>query len=393
MCAHIPLWRCAAPGGMQLRLHSRALARLACSALGGGAGRTAPLSAQTRPPCRWQGSATRGAASMPPALGAGAERVEPSGGGRLGAGLVAGALLCAAAGRAASAAPLSDGGAQLTHRIDSYGGVVVDVSALPSDPAAFTAALEASVACWLAAGRRGVWLQLPLERAALVAPAVAAGFVFHHAEPGHLMLTRWLPAGPSPLPPNASHQVGVGAFVLNTAGEVLVVQERAGPAARPGFWKLPTGLVNQGEEIHAAAVREVAEETGVDAEFVTVMGVRQAHSLAFGKDDMFFLCALRLKDGSAAAPQLTPQAGEIAAAAWISLADFGAMPHVADPGTVWGHLHVLCGEWAAGRYGGIEARSLPVGFGRAGHNTVYTAAPPPPPPPPPPRGPPGVARF
>ena len=162
--------------------------------------------------------------------------------------------------------------------------------------------------------------------------------------------------------------------MLNAAGEVLVVQERTGPAARPGFWKLPTGLVNQGEEIHAAAVREVAEETGVDAEFAGVVGVRQAHGLAFGKDDLFFLCALRLKDGSAAAPTLTPQENEIAAAAWMPLQQFATMPHVADPSTVWGHLNKLCNEWAAGRYAGIEAQSLPVGFGRPGNHTVYTAA-------------------
>ncbi len=40
------------------------------------------------------------------------------------------------------------------------------------------------------------------------------------------MLTRWLPACENKLPPNASHQVGVGAFVLNERREVLVVQVR-----------------------------------------------------------------------------------------------------------------------------------------------------------------------
>jgi hypothetical protein len=34
------------------------------------------------------------------------------------------------------------------------------------------------------------------------------------------MLTRWLPTTPSTLPPNASHQVGVGAFVVNEKGQV-----------------------------------------------------------------------------------------------------------------------------------------------------------------------------
>lgn len=56
------------------------------------------------------------------------------------------------------------------------------------------------------------------------------------------MLTCWLPRDvPSPLPPNASHQVGVGAFVVNEKREVLVVQERLGPLRGKGVWKLPTG--------------------------------------------------------------------------------------------------------------------------------------------------------
>lgn len=38
------------------------------------------------------------------------------------------------------------------------------------------------------------------------------------------MLTRWLPPTENKLPPNASHQVGVGAFVMNERREVLVVQ-------------------------------------------------------------------------------------------------------------------------------------------------------------------------
>ena len=80
------------------------------------------------------------------------------------------------------------------------------------------------------------------------------------------MLTHWLPDSENKLPPNASHQVGVGAFVFDSAtGRVLVVQERSGPLKGKGVWKMPTGLVMQGEDITEAAVREVYEETGVRA--------------------------------------------------------------------------------------------------------------------------------
>ncbi len=71
-----------------------------------------------------------------------------------------------------------------------------------------TSNLHCQVQTWRAAGKRGIWLEVPLSRAALVGPAVSLGFAFHHAEPSYVMLTQWLPTHePSTLPPNASHQV------------------------------------------------------------------------------------------------------------------------------------------------------------------------------------------
>lgn len=46
------------------------------------------------------------------------------------------------------------------------------------------------------------------------------GFRYHHAELNYLMLVRWLPETPDTIPANASHRVGVGAFVLNDKREV-----------------------------------------------------------------------------------------------------------------------------------------------------------------------------
>ena len=46
-------------------------------------------------------------------------------------------------------------------------------------------------------------------------------FSYHHAEPTYVMLVIWLANDiPSTIPVNALHQVGVGAFVLNSEGEV-----------------------------------------------------------------------------------------------------------------------------------------------------------------------------
>ena len=41
----------------------------------------------------------------------------------------------------------------------------------------------------------------------------------------------------------------MGAIVLNARGEILVVQEKNGPLKGQGVWKMPTGIIHQGEEL------------------------------------------------------------------------------------------------------------------------------------------------
>lgn len=46
------------------------------------------------------------------------------------------------------------------------------------------------------------------------------GFWYHHAEPTYLMLAYWIPTTAHTLPANASHTVGIGAFIMNNKREV-----------------------------------------------------------------------------------------------------------------------------------------------------------------------------
>ncbi len=60
---------------------------------------------------------------------------------------------------------------------------------------------------------------------------------------------------------------GVGAAVLvrDEQGRVLLIR-RAEGSTRPGFWAVPAGYVDYGEDVREAARREMREETGLDVE-------------------------------------------------------------------------------------------------------------------------------
>ncbi|KAF8080526.1 hypothetical protein N665_0936s0005 [Sinapis alba] len=205
---------------------------------------------------------------------------------------------------------------------DNYDGVTVTMEE-PMDAEVFTARLRASLSHWRQEGKRGIWIKLPLALANLVEPTVSEGFRYHHAEPNYLMLVSWIPNTPDTIPANASHIVGVGALVLNKdTREVLVVQEKSGYFKDKNVWKLPTGVVNEGEDICNGVVREVAEETGIVADFVEVLSFRQSHKAFLKqKTDLFFLCVL-----SPRSYEITEQKSEILQAKWMPIKEYVEQP-------------------------------------------------------------------
>ncbi len=66
--------------------------------------------------------------------------------------------------------------------------------------------------------------------------------------------------------------VGAAVTIWDEAGRLLLI-ERAEGATRPGLWAIPAGYVDYGEEIRAAAARELEEETGLRAEIGEVVWV------------------------------------------------------------------------------------------------------------------------
>jgi 8-oxo-dGTP diphosphatase len=62
----------------------------------------------------------------------------------------------------------------------------------------------------------------------------------------------------------AAPMVGVGVAVFDRAGRLLLVQRGRPPGL--GTWGLPGGLIDLGEKVVAAVVREVMEEVGITVE-------------------------------------------------------------------------------------------------------------------------------
>ncbi|KAK9102268.1 hypothetical protein Sjap_019522 [Stephania japonica] len=183
---------------------------------------------------------------------------------------------------------------------DEYGGVIIDPECLPLSTFAFASMLSASIFNWKLNGKNGVWLKILTKQSDLIPVAIREGFNFHHAEPGYVMLTYWIPNEPCMLPDGPSHQIGIGGFVMNENREVLVVKEKQCPCQCRGIWKLPTGFINK-----------------IDTTFLDVIAFRHVHQIAFEKSDLFFACMLK-----PVSFDISIDEKEIQAAKWMPLEEF-----------------------------------------------------------------------
>ena len=270
----------------------------------------------------------------------------------------------------------------LAYTVDAYkSATITDATLAPGaplpDPLEFESRLFASLTEFKGKKIKGVWLRLPIEMSELVPAAVRAGFVFHSARADALTLTAWLPKeSESKLPPAPYHFVGVGAFVLNSKDEILVVREKTGPSANlPNFFKLPGGLVDRAEDFHSASVRELKEETGIDADFVCLACIQEVHhsekrgGLARGgMTDLYGVCVLRAKDEK---QTIVPQEDEIAEAKWMPAAQVLAMPLYASD-SVFGHMFRHAYDVARGLAPGFEVAKHAMGFVDA-QNSLFRA--------------------
>jgi 8-oxo-dGTP pyrophosphatase MutT (NUDIX family) len=205
--------------------------------------------------------------------------------------------------------------AALAFAPDIFGGVIVESDKLPEAADAFEAALRQSLVTWKASGVRLVWLGVPIQRAALIPVAVAAGFTFHHTNDDDLMLVCRL-VEDAFVPYHATHYIGVGGVVLNARQELLVVCEKHRRTSQL-YYKLPGGALQPGEHLVEAVTREVLEETGVHTRFEALVCFRHWHGYRYGKSDIYFVCRL-----SPLSEDVTMQTEEIEECFWMPVADY-----------------------------------------------------------------------
>jgi 8-oxo-dGTP pyrophosphatase MutT (NUDIX family) len=204
----------------------------------------------------------------------------------------------------------------LEHTVNQFNGVVLDAEKLPEDLEFFRQRLAHSLATWNHNGHLLVWLELPIAQARYVPLATEAGFRFHHSTEESLTLTYRLKPD-ALIPTYATHYIGAGGVVLNSRQELLVVSEvHRRDRSRP-YYKLPGGALHAGEHLVEAVVREVYEETGVQARFEALVCFRHWHGYRWNKSDIYFICRL-----SPISETISIQQAEIEESRWMPVQEY-----------------------------------------------------------------------
>lgn len=170
---------------------------------------------------------------------------------------------------------------------DAYNCMHVNKTLLPSN---FPEVLHNSLREWQA-NTKAVWLEVPNEQLEFVKVCKDAGFYPHHVSGDGILMAKWLLNTPNKLPGYSTHYIGAGGVVFNNQGEMLLVKNRY---ERTGIsvWRAPGGLVDPGETVLEAAVREVREETSIEARAVGIIGFRELRNYQFSRPDIYFLVLL-----------------------------------------------------------------------------------------------------
>jgi len=168
------------------------------------------------------------------------------------------------------------------------------------------------------AGRSSVWLTLSGHQTHLLPEALSAGFRIHSGGGEEVECYKWVGSSEDKVPPYATATVAVAGVTTDADGRLLVVKDRG----KRSSWKFPGGYVDVGEDLGAAAAREVREETGVVAEAASVLGVRVVEGRGRRGDvkDLYVLVHMRASTTAIEVEHVE----EIEEAKWVDLPTFAA---------------------------------------------------------------------
>ncbi len=94
----------------------------------------------------------------------------------------------------------------------------------------------------------------------------------------------WIDSVGSGVPGYVTPKVAVGAIVGNQAGQILLVKR-----ADSGIWLYPTGWADVGYSPAEVAMKEVAEETGIEVEVVRLVAVLDGMRMGFTRLPLYSL--------------------------------------------------------------------------------------------------------
>ena len=196
--------------------------------------------------------------------------------------------------------------------LDKFNGIIISKEELPSDVDTFKIELAEIVSFAKTENKNIIWLTLPIHLSCLVPSATEFGFVFHNCLEHEVTLILKAPTTTF-IPFIPTHSLGAGAIVKNQSGQLLVIKEHG-----MNGYKLPGGHIELGEKIETAIIREVLEETGVQADFQSILGFTTRHPFQFGKTNMYLVCRLNAVSETIQIQDID----EIAEAKWLDVAEY-----------------------------------------------------------------------
>lgn len=125
---------------------------------------------------------------------------------------------------------------------------------------------------------------------------------------------------------------GIAALLEAPDGRILLLRRAAHRDYAPGAWECVTGRLQQGEGFEDALHREIAEETGLAATPVTLLGTAHFHrgpaASASELVGVVYLCQV----AAATPPRLSAEHDR---ALWADAAGARALLVADDPATAW----------------------------------------------------------